>query len=195
VSAGYISKALALDPRHVKALWLLASYQTEKSDYRAALITWEKLAKLMPADSSDYRIISANMDEARSKLTGPQTMAAPPLSAAVLRGTVDIDAKFKGRVAPGATLFVFAKEAGAGGPPLAVIRTTVTVWPMSFSLDDSQAMIPTRTLSNFSKVVVEARISRSGNAQAGAGDLHVLSKIVDPHAPNKLQLVIRDEIT
>src|SRR2546430_12409152 len=54
-----------------------------------------------------------------------------------------------------------------------VLRTTAAAWPVSFHLDDSMAMMPSRRLSQFDKVVVEARISRSGQATPSAGDLYV----------------------
>ncbi len=196
-SAGYIAKALALDPKHIKALWLLGSYQTDLDDYRAAQKTWETLSKLLPEDSSDYRIISANLAEARSRIASPPlpiTVVARQ-SAGAVRGVVDVAARFKSRAPRGSTLFVFAKEANAAGPPVAVMRLTVSAWPVSFQLDDTQAMIPTRKLSQFSSVVIEARISRSGDAQAQVGDLRAASKTVDPRTAGPIRLIINDEIT
>jgi cytochrome c-type biogenesis protein CcmH len=55
--------------------------------------------------------------------------------------------------------------------PLAVLRATVKDLPLSFTLDDSMAMAPGRTLSSASEIVVGARISKSGNAIPQAGDL------------------------
>src|SRR6516164_4382925 len=42
------------------------------------------------------------------------------------------------------------------------LRATVGTWPVSFRLDDSMAMVPSRRQSQFDRVVIEARISRSG---------------------------------
>jgi len=56
------------------------------------------------------------------------------------------------------------------------------------------AMIPSRRLSQFDKVVVEARISRSGQATPSAGDLYVTSPVLHPAAGQKLALVINREI-
>ena len=95
---------------------------------------------------------------------------------------------------PDATLFVYAKAVDSPGPPLAVWRTTAGHWPVSFRLDDSMAMIPTRRLSQFDKVIVEARISRSGQAMPTTGDLYVTSPVVHPSGGQKLALVINREI-
>ena len=67
-------------------------------------------------------------------------------------------------------------------------------WPVSFRLDDSMAMIPTRKLSQFDKVVVEARISHTGQAAPSSGDLYVTSAVLNPIAGKKLALVISHEI-
>jgi tetratricopeptide (TPR) repeat protein len=59
-----IDRALALDPRHTKALWLKASLAHEQHRYKEALSTWQQLLTLVPPGSSDARIVEANMAEA-----------------------------------------------------------------------------------------------------------------------------------
>lgn len=54
--------------------------------------------------------------------------------------------------------------------PLAVVRQPVADWPVRALLNDSNAMTPAMTLSKFDQVVVQARISASGNAVAQSGD-------------------------
>jgi cytochrome c-type biogenesis protein CcmH len=72
----------------------------------------------------------------------------------------------------------------ADGPrmPLAVVRSRVKDLPLRFALDDSQAMAPQMKLSGFPKVIVTARISRSGNAMPQSGDLQGASAPVTPGA-------------
>ncbi len=213
-SAAYIRKALQLDPRHPKALWLLASYQTDQGDYQGALRSWQSLAAILPADSSDARIIAANIAEARQKLALPASggdltallragpvipaSTAPasktPASSTLLQGEIDLDRRWQSQVPAGTTLFIYAKEAGAAGPPLAVVRSTTGKWPLPFRLDDSNAMMPTRKLSGSTRVIVEARISRSGNATPQTGDLRAVSAVIDPHRTGKLRLVINEPI-
>ena len=66
------------------------------------------------------------------------------------------------------------------GPPLAVRKLQVVRWPMSFVLDDADAMIPGRTLSAVNRIQLEARISPSGEALPRAGDLVGRLENVDP---------------
>lgn len=109
-------------------------------------------------------------------------------------GTVTIEPRLVGRVDRNATLFIYAKAVDAPGPPLAVMRTTANAWPVTFRLDDSMAMVPSRKLSQFDKVVIEARISRTGQAAPAPGDLYVTSDVLRPTAGKKLALVINHEI-
>jgi cytochrome c-type biogenesis protein CcmH len=195
-----IDSALALDPNNAKALWLKASQANEQHHYSEALNWWKKLRSVLPSDSPDARMVDANIAEARSLAGQPAvapTATVPVLDStapAEVSGTVNLDKRFSDRVQSDATLFIYAKAADSPGPPLAVLRTTVGAWPVSFRLDDSMAMMPSRRLSQFDRVVVEARISRSGQATPASGDLYVTSPVLHPSPGTRLALVINREI-
>ncbi len=59
-----IMHALAIEPRHRKALWLRASLELQERRYAEAAATWRELQSLVAAESSDARIIAANIAEA-----------------------------------------------------------------------------------------------------------------------------------
>jgi cytochrome c-type biogenesis protein CcmH len=201
-----IDSALALDPVNLKAVWLKASQAHEQRHFADALGWWRKLRTELPSDSPDARIIDANILEDTQLAGLPLPAGAAAASApgaanasgassgAEVSGTVSIDGRLAGRVQRDATLFIYAKAADSPGPPLAVLRTTASAWPVSFHLDDSMAMLPSRRLSQFDKVVIEARISRSGQATPSAGDLYVTSPVLHPASGQKLALVINREI-
>jgi tetratricopeptide (TPR) repeat protein len=65
-----VEAALTLEPGHAKALWLRASLEHEEHRYAAALATWRRLLALVPPDSTDARIIEANIAEATRLAAG-----------------------------------------------------------------------------------------------------------------------------
>lgn len=146
----------------------------------------------MPSVTEVARL--APMDDAVTQSPGAGSEGAAPAVTAEITGTVSIEGRLANRIARDAVLFIYAKAADSAGPPLAVLRLNANAWPVSFRLDDSLAMLPSRRLSQFQKVVVEARISRSGQATPAAGDLYVTSNAISPGSGKKLALVINHEI-
>jgi cytochrome c-type biogenesis protein CcmH len=59
-----------------------------------------------------------------------------------------------------------------------VLRRRARELPVQFALDDTMAMAPGMSISAHPRVVISARISRSGNAKPEAGDLQGASKPV-----------------
>ncbi|MGH8801002.1 MAG: c-type cytochrome biogenesis protein CcmI/CycH, partial [Casimicrobiaceae bacterium] len=83
-------------------------------------------------------------------------------------------------VAPGDTLFIYAHAVSGSRMPLAVVKEAASPLPRRFTLDDSQSMRADARLSAAPKVIVEARISHSGNALPTAGDMLGSSGPVSP---------------
>jgi cytochrome c-type biogenesis protein CcmH len=86
-------------------------------------------------------------------------------------GTVKLSPSLAKSAQPQDTLFVFARPAEGSRMPLAILRKQVKDLPFQFVLDDSTSMSPNARLSTSGKVIVGARISKSGNALPEAGDL------------------------
>jgi hypothetical protein len=145
---------------------------------------WELLAK-------SYEFLGRTADAQRAR---QHRASATNVSPAEISGTVSIEDRLASHIDQGATLFIYAKAADSPGPPLAVLRLSAGNWPVTFRLDDSMAMLPSRRLSQFQKVIVEARISRSGQATPATGDLYVTSDTVSPSSGKKLALVIDHQI-
>lgn len=178
-------RALELDPDHPKALALAGAGEYQAGNPAAAVRYWERLLSLIPADSDFARELRASLDEARRLAGAPtpgETASPKAVAAGALAGIVSLDPKLAGRVAPDDTVFVIARPAEGGRMPLAVARTTVAQLPYRFRLDDSMAMAGGAKLSAQAKVVVAARVSRSGNAMPQKGDIEGVSAPVAPGA-------------
>jgi cytochrome c-type biogenesis protein CcmH/NrfG len=187
----YIANALALDASHPKALWLKASADEEAGRYNEAITAWQRLQAVLPPDSPDAKIVAANLQRDMQTTATSGTSA----SAASISGEVSISSALSSKATPGATLFIVAKSVDQPGPPVAVYRGSVSAWPVKFTLDDSSSMLPGRNLTNAKHVTVEARISRSGQAQPAAGDLRGSSAVIDPSSHQPLKIVINEVVS
>jgi cytochrome c-type biogenesis protein CcmH len=169
-----VLRALAIDPNNLKALALAGTAAYERKDYAKAADLWSRMLPLVPAGSEDAQAITQNVTEAR-QLAGigesPRKENDKKTAMAGVRGTVRIAPQLAGQIKPDDTLFVFARAAQGPPMPLAVLRGKATDLPLQFKLDDSMAMAQGLKVSAFPKVVVTARISKSGQAAAQPGDL------------------------
>ena len=88
-----------------------------------------------------------------------------------MRGSVTLVPSLAAKAAADDTLFITARAVEGSRMPLAVVRKQVKDLPLAFNLDDSLAMSPAGRISAAGKVIVTARVSKSGNAVTQPGDL------------------------
>jgi cytochrome c-type biogenesis protein CcmH len=168
-----VRRALEIDPQNLKALALAGTAEFDRGDFAAAARTWERMLPLVPPGSQDARAIRENVAEARQRAGGqaPPTVAAAPVAAPSLRGTVRLSPGLRDKVSPEDTLFIYARAEKGPALPLAILRRSARELPLEYALDDSMAMAAGMGLSSQPRVVITARVSRSGNARPQPGDL------------------------
>jgi cytochrome c-type biogenesis protein CcmH len=165
-----INQALKLDPDNLMALWLSGTASYNANNYKAAVQTWEKLAKQIPPDTTDEaRAIQGSISEARAK--GGLSVPTPTASSGKnISGKIELSSELKSKIKPGDIVMVIARKPGER-MPVAVLKVPVREFPMSFTLNDSLAMNPSAPLSQLNEASVEVRISKTGMAKPEAGDL------------------------
>ena len=99
-----------------------------------------------------------------------------------VRGTVTLSAELKKQVKPDDQVFVFARAAEGPPMPLAVMRAKAADLPLTFALNDSMAMAQGLNVSAFPRIVITARVSKSGSAKPAPGDLQGASAPVANNA-------------
>lgn len=191
--AELIKQALAVDPSNLKALMLAGSEAFVRKDFASATTHWEKALQQLPPDSDEAREIMSGITEARNQVA-PGARAATDLNSAAkldnlseipvkpqattgatVSGEVTLNPALSGKVAPTDKVRVFARAASGPKMPLAIVEAQVKDLPLKFTLTDAMAMMPEMKLSGFLEIVVVARVTKSGNAQAQSGDLQGMS--------------------
>ena len=180
-----INQALKLDPNNLMALWLSGTASYAAGNYKAAVQTWEKLAQQLPPGTEDARSIEASIADARAK-GGLSSKAS--VNTKGISGKIEIAADIKSKVRSSDIVMVIARKPGER-MPVAVLRTSVSEFPMSFSLTDALAMNPSSPLSQLSEASIEVRISKTGMAMPESGDLISAPQTVKVGA-NNIRLVI-----
>jgi len=175
-----IARSLKLDPNNVKALALAGTAAFERGDYRAAIGFWQQGLPFVPEGTEIAQSMRSGIAEAEARLGAPAASSAPARIARVapggagsasIRGKVSLAPSAAGKVQPEDSVFVYARAAEGPRMPLAILRRQVKDLPFEFVLDDSMAMNPSLKLSDFDKIVVIARVSKSGLATPQKGDL------------------------
>jgi len=202
-----IQQALKIDPRNVKALMLSGTVAFNRKDFARAVKDWELARSNLPQDIDPEMTqqLMAAIEEARSQLGGGRkTMPAFAESAAparptgqtgqprTIRGTVTMAPGLAGKGSPTDTLFVFAREMNGPPMPVSIVRASRKDLPFTFQLDDSTSPMPSRKLSDIDTVVIVARLSKSGQAMPGSGDLEGMSQPIKPGTENITVVIDRE---
>ena len=205
---GRLDRALVIDPDHEKALWLGGFSAAQNGRTDIAIARWERLLALQPAGSREQTIVTELLAQLRG--TGDSTPAASSDATESTQSTEAIgsasgDASVDGArivvevsIAPDLTVelgasepvFVFARAPSAAGPPVAVARTVVGALPTTIVLDESNAMVPSMSLASVERVLVTARVARSGTANRTSGDVEGVSGPVAVADPAPVEIVL-----
>jgi cytochrome c-type biogenesis protein CcmH len=171
------------DPDNPKALWYLGLAAAERDDMAVARARWEPLLALNPPEQI-VRIINERLgtdaappEAAAMAATAPQPTVTPaampeaePPPEGAIQLQISVDPGLEARMRADAPLFIFAR-AGAGGPPLAVVRQRAADLPLVVNLSDENTMIEGTSLADHSQLTLVARVSLAGGPGAKPGDL------------------------
>lgn len=174
-----VMQALEKDPNDIKGLELAGIHAFQEKGYAKAAFYMKQLYKQLPPESPYAQDILEAQKEAelllKKALTGMDDLSATGKDKAAdagasVKGVVDIAPALKGKIGANDVIFLFARP-GAGGAPVAAIRSTEKKFPLEFELNDAMAMNPGNTLSKHKEVTLSVRISKSGDPKGGPGDL------------------------
>jgi cytochrome c-type biogenesis protein CcmH len=196
-AAKLFEEALGLEPTSPKALLYGGFAAAARGDITAARSRWlalkemhppaqieqlldARIAELGPAAPGNSPPQAGNSPEQRGNSPGqtgvPAAQAAsapgPAASDAEVSVNIRIAPAIKARLIREVPLFVFAREQGVQGPPLAAKRLTSAAIGTQIHLSAADSMMPGRVLTKGRRVSVTARVSFSGQPLPAAGDLY-----------------------
>ncbi len=196
-----IDASLRADPRNPLGLMLAGHAALTRGDAGQAADYWQRLAEQIPENDRRRQLVDALIARAEGEPPpGAADGSSTPVgqegdTGASVHVRLRLSEALRSQAQSGDTVFVFARPADAGGgPPLAVSRTSVAALPTEIELADAQAMTPDRTLSSAERVVVTARISRSGDVTTSSGDLQGQSSPIPTDARDPVEITIDQRI-
>lgn len=175
-----VLQALKISPNELTGLWLAGIAADQGGRLREAYDYFTKLLPMVRADPQSTAELQTRIESLRSRQADlPEvSVSVSAGSAAEIKVSIALDSRLASSVNPDDLLFVYAKAATGPPMPLAAKRLKVSDLPLQVTLSDTDAMMPQMKLSGFDQVIVGARISKSGNPIAQAGDLFDESAVI-----------------
>jgi len=155
-------EALRADPAEPTTLGLLGIAAYEGGDYVRAARHWQRLRTALDPRDPLRQALAEGIARAERA-----AQAAGQGAASGFEVEVSLAPAVAQRVRPGDSVFVLALADGESGPPLAVRRLRVADLPVRVRLDDGDAMLPERRLSDRRRVRPVVLISRGGDPLKG----------------------------
>ncbi|MEM7196477.1 MAG: c-type cytochrome biogenesis protein CcmI [Pseudomonadota bacterium] len=169
-----VAEALDVDPKNPNALWMSAIGDFTAGDRDRALVRLETLKDLVADDITSVQ----RVDQMIAAILREQPVSTQPSEedqAGVAGFTTGIEVRLtvdEGiSLPPDTAVFVVARGTDGIPAPVAVARLTAGDLPVTVNLNDSHAMIPSRTLSRMQEISVSARTSADGTVAVTASDL------------------------
>ncbi|WP_341325568.1 c-type cytochrome biogenesis protein CcmI [Methylotuvimicrobium sp. KM2] len=192
--AKLVAKALELAPDDSTALWLSGMAKAEAAKYDEALRHWQKLAAQLPKGSEPHREVQGLIAQVMERLGTAPAEQQPAAIAKGLKVNVAISGELQGVVSAADTVFIYAQALQGPPMPLAIVKKQVSDLPVTVVLSDEQAMMPAMKLSNFDRVKISARISKSGQAESRPGDWIGIVESVAPAETEGVTITIDQKV-
>lgn len=148
------------EPTNPRLLSLVAFNAFQQQQYPEAIAAWQTLLTQLPASDPRVAQVQRSIQQAKS---------AAGLQTSQLALRVTLPPGVEKMLPPDGVMYISVSD-GVSPVPVAVKKLPLSHFPLSLTLDDSNAMMPQRLLSAQHQVKVRVRIARDGSATPQPGD-------------------------
>jgi cytochrome c-type biogenesis protein CcmH len=184
-----LGKIMYESPEHQGALLMHAMASLRGGELLAARESLLRLQSLRKAEGDE-----PEFDGQIARLLAETEIVADPKALADgFPVEVSLSRELAANLPADAVLYVFARPLQGGGMPIAVVRRPITQFPIRLVVSDADSLSPDRPLSAESIVVLQARISLTGDATPSAGDLEAAAVPVRQDSRSLIRLRISEK--
>lgn len=182
-AAVMLNEMVKSDGSNLRVLSLLAFNAFSQQHYPEAIAVWQKMLQLLPADDKRVVMIQRSIEQAKTE-SGKQNSH--------LALSVSLSPEAEKMLPADGVLYISVAD-GVSPVPVAVKKLPVGHFPLSLTLDDSNAMMPQRLLSAQQQIQVRVRLSRDGSANPQPGDWFGLSAVTPFDGHQQLAVEINQQ--
>lgn len=170
-----LTTALRLDPQQYLALSMSGMQAFSESDYPQAISFWRSALSSYGEGSAQAASLNAGIQAAEARLANSLNPAAGQSdnnkTTAHIRLRISIDpSQISASDKPNTPVFVFARAVSGSRMPLAAKRLRLSDLPIELLITENDKMA-TQSIAGQSELIVGARLARSGQPIAEAGDV------------------------
>lgn len=170
LARGMLGRILREQPDHQGALLMLGMGSLRAGEREQAFAV---LTELQALRAAEVAMNGGNRDseaDQRIEQLILEAQQGPQAAVAGIAVEVALDAELARQLPAEAALFIFARTPTGPAMPVAVLKRPIAQFPLRVTLTDADSLQPTRLLSDQKELVLQAKISMTGNATPAADD-------------------------
>ena len=167
-----VREALEINPNAPDALYLAGLVAANAGQFDLAKKVWQRALSLLPQDHPDRPILEDILVE----LAQIQGEEIPQYQVTI---NIDLSERLRQAEFNEHYLMVYIKAAQGRPMPIAIQKIKLKDFSGKVTLTDENSVMPSRKLSQSTQVLAVVRLSQSGAAMKQAGDIQVLSSVIN----------------
>lgn len=193
-----IERAIELEPDHPKTRWLAGMLAYQGGEFEKVPAFLQPLLDQTEPGSEIHeglkRLIKDAMSQTQARSGEVPVVEEKSQKIVSINVKVSLSDELKDQTDPEDIVFIFAKAVQGPPIPLAVKKLQVKDLPVTIVLDDSLAMRPDLKISAHDQVLINARISITGNPIATIGDLQSTAVETNTASSEVIEILIDQQI-